>query len=180
MKMIFTLRSGGQTGVDQGCLNGFLDHIKNNIKVLKFQNGDIWKLTGWCPQGRNAEDGKIDPKYPLRETPTPKYEQRTEWNVCDTDATLIFLLTPAFIPELDGTAFTIRMAKRYEKLWKLIFFDKNSVNNIKQILIWIKNNNIKHINICGPRESNSPGIQESTYRFVLSLLNKIQLIKAKI
>jgi hypothetical protein len=35
-------------------------------------------------QGRKAEDGVIDPKYPLKETPSLTYVQRTEWNVRDT------------------------------------------------------------------------------------------------
>jgi hypothetical protein len=32
---------------------------------------------GWCPNGRRAEDGKIRRKYPLTETPSANYEQRT-------------------------------------------------------------------------------------------------------
>jgi hypothetical protein len=27
----------------------------------------------WCPIGRKAEDGRIDPKYPLKETDSPIY-----------------------------------------------------------------------------------------------------------
>jgi Circularly permutated YpsA SLOG family len=46
---------------------------------------------GWCPKGRKAEDGRIDPKYPLRETRSAAYIQRTEWNVRDSDATVLFL-----------------------------------------------------------------------------------------
>jgi len=45
---------------------------------------------GWRPKGRKAEDGPIDPKYPLKETPTASYIQRTEWNVRDSDATVLF------------------------------------------------------------------------------------------
>ena len=44
---------------------------------------------GWCPRGRRAEDGPLDPRYPLTETPSAGYPQRTEWNVRDSDATLI-------------------------------------------------------------------------------------------
>ncbi|CAG8685985.1 94_t:CDS:1, partial [Racocetra fulgida] len=127
------------------------------------------------------EDGKIDSKYPLQETPTPRYEQRTEWNVRDAEATLIILPAPNFVTELDGTAFTVEMAKKYEKPWQKICLDQFPMDNIEQILVWIEKNKIKHLNVAGPRESNSPGIQKSTYKLVYSLLEKmanIQLIKA--
>ncbi|CAG8692273.1 8624_t:CDS:1, partial [Cetraspora pellucida] len=89
---------------------------KNKSFLVKFQNGDIWKLTDWCPQGRLAEDGKINPKYPLKETPTPKYKQRTEYNIYNAEVTLIILLSLAIDPKLDKTTFTIKIVKKYEKL----------------------------------------------------------------
>ncbi|CAG8746039.1 27355_t:CDS:2, partial [Gigaspora margarita] len=49
-------------------------------------------ITGWCPKKRRSEDGSIDKKYPLKETNTNEYNQRTEMNVKDTEATLILLL----------------------------------------------------------------------------------------
>lgn len=48
---------------------------------------------GWCPKGRKAEDGVIDSRYQLRETPSADYLQRTEWNVRDSDGTVIFTVT---------------------------------------------------------------------------------------
>jgi hypothetical protein len=48
----------------------------------------------WCPKGRKAEDGAIDPKYPLKESSSVSYLQRTEWNVRDSDATVLFSLAP--------------------------------------------------------------------------------------
>jgi hypothetical protein len=49
---------------------------------------------GWCPKGRKAEDGPIDPKYPLKETPSAAYIQQTEWNARDSDATVLFSIEP--------------------------------------------------------------------------------------
>ena len=43
-----------------------------------------------APKGRTAEDGPIDARYRLEETPGTAYIQRTEWNVRDNDATVIF------------------------------------------------------------------------------------------
>ena len=67
--------SGGQTGADRAALDWAMAH--------GVPHG------GWCPAGRLAEDGVIDMRYSLKETPQPEYLQRTEWNVRDSDATLI-------------------------------------------------------------------------------------------
>ena len=68
--------SGGQTGADRAALEFA---IKQGIP-----HG------GWCPKGRRSEDGQIDAKYQLQETPSSNYLQRTEWNVRDSDGTVIF------------------------------------------------------------------------------------------
>jgi predicted Rossmann-fold nucleotide-binding protein len=68
--------SGGQTGADRAALDFAIKH--------GMPHG------GWCPQGRIAEDGPIDAKYQLHETPSADYVQRTEWNVRDSDGTVIF------------------------------------------------------------------------------------------
>ncbi len=68
--------SGGQTGADRAALDWA---IRNGIP-----HG------GWCPKGRKAEDGPIEAKYQLQETPSSKYLQRTDWNARDSDGTVIF------------------------------------------------------------------------------------------
>ncbi|MHC4448286.1 MAG: YpsA SLOG family protein, partial [Planctomycetota bacterium] len=67
--------SGGQTGVDRAALD-----VAMELGV---------PCGGWCPQGRLAEDGEIDARYPLTETSRAHAAQRTEWNVRDSDGTLI-------------------------------------------------------------------------------------------
>ena len=67
--------SGGQTGVDRAALDAAME--------LGLSCG------GWCPKGRHAEDGVIPSRYPLQETPTADYAQRTHWNVRDSDGTVI-------------------------------------------------------------------------------------------
>ena len=68
--------SGGQTGVDRAALDWAI-----RARILH---------GGWCPNGRIAEDGLIPPKYKLKPTPSPDYNERTELNVRDSDATVIF------------------------------------------------------------------------------------------
>src|SRR5437867_4357828 len=95
--MFTKIVSGGQTGVDRAALDVALE-----LGV---------KCGGWCPQGRRAEDGRIDERYPLQETPWDGYPQRTEWNVRDSDGTLILTCGE---PDR-GTALTIELVQRKKK-----------------------------------------------------------------
>ncbi|MCZ6552322.1 MAG: hypothetical protein O7A67_00850, partial [SAR324 cluster bacterium] len=86
--------SGGQSGVDRAALDAAL--------------ATGLPCGGWCPRGRRAEDGPIHERYHLLETPSRRYAQRTEWNVRDSDGTL--LLTRR--EPSRGTALTRRLASR--------------------------------------------------------------------
>ena len=59
-----------------------------------------------------AEDGSLPDRYELRETPSRKYAQRTEWNVRDSDATVVFSI--AAEPQ-GGTRLTLELAERLGK-----------------------------------------------------------------
>lgn len=136
--MITKIVSGGQTGVDRAALDVALE--------LGITCG------GWCPQGRRAEDGEIPECYPLEETPWDGYPQRTEWNVRDSDGTLILT-----IGEPDrGTALTQRLAHKRKK--PCLVVDPSDLKKITAIHQWIEQNEIKTMNVAGPRESGSPGI----------------------
>ena len=94
--------SGGQTGVDRAALDFAL--------ATGIYTG------GWCPAGRRAEDGVIPGIYPLREADSPLYQQRTRLNVCDSDATLIFIGTG----NSRGTALTSEICRQKRKPYLLI------------------------------------------------------------
>jgi hypothetical protein len=70
-------------------------------------------LRGWNPNGRKAEDGPIDSKYPLKETPSAAYLQRTEWNVRDSDATVLFSIESTLT---GGSLETMDFARKHKKL----------------------------------------------------------------
>ena len=72
--------SGGQTGADRAALDWAIEY--------EIPHG------GWCPKGRLAEDGAIPAQYRLQESQSKNYLQRTEWNVRDTDGTVIFTMEP--------------------------------------------------------------------------------------
>ncbi len=143
--------SGGQTGVDRAALDVALE--------LGVPCG------GWCPKGRKAEDGVIDPPYPLQETESPEYPVRTEMNVKDSDATLILnqgLLT-------GGTARTLELAKINKKPYWVI--DLSKTEDPALVKKWIQHGKVKVLNVAGPRESKEPGIH---YR-AIELLRRILL-----
>jgi hypothetical protein len=85
--MIEILVSGGQTGADRAALDVAILH--------GFAHG------GWCPKGRLALDGVLGGQYQLRETPSARYLQRTEWNVRDTDATVVFTFSVLGLSRID-------------------------------------------------------------------------------
>jgi hypothetical protein len=98
MRTIPKIVSGGQTGADRAALDWALSH--------NLPSG------GWCPKGRKAEDGAIDSKYPLKESSSASYVHRTELNVRDSDATVLFSLAPKLT---GGSKKTVDFAKKHNK-----------------------------------------------------------------
>jgi hypothetical protein len=143
--------SGGQTGVDRAALDVAL--------ALGLPCG------GWCPRGRKAEDGPIPDRYPLVETPSADYAQRTEWNVRDSDGTLVLTRgEPA-----GGTALTIELAQRLGK--PCLVVDLNANPDTVVVRTWLGEQNIHVLNVAGPRESQSPGIHEAAQSFLRQVLS---------
>jgi Circularly permutated YpsA SLOG family len=138
--------SGGQTGVDRAALDA--------ARARGLPSG------GWCPRGRKAEDGPIGVDYPLRETPSDDYPQRTEWNVRDSDGTLVL---PRGEPS-PGTAFTIDVAKRLGR--PLLVLDLDDEPDPAAARRWIADERIRVLNVAGPRESQSPGIGAAARAFL--------------
>ena len=146
--------SGGQTGVDRAALDAA---ILANMPV-----------GGWCPKGRLAEDGVIGSKYPLQETVSRLYRERTCKNVIESDATLI--ITGKLLN--GGTALTKEYADKHSKPLLIINpADSGGVNRVRQ---WLAANNIRVLNIAGPRESTSPGIYSSAHGFLTELFKSLK------
>src|SRR5215475_32029 len=96
--MLSKIVSGGQTGADSAALDWA---IKRGIS-----HG------GWCPKDRKAEDGTIDRRYNLVETPSEDYSQRTEWNVRDSDGTAVFSIRREL---RGGSLLTVELAGNRKK-----------------------------------------------------------------
>jgi hypothetical protein len=141
--------SGGQTGVDRAALDA--------ATTLGLPIG------GWCPHGRRAEDGPIPDRYALHETPSADYAERTEWNVRDSDATLILHRGPM----TGGTRLTAELARRLGK--PLLARDLAESIDVPAIVNWLIANHVRVLNCAGPRESGAPGIGEESQRIFVEV-----------
>lgn len=139
--MIQKIVSGGQTGVDRAALDVARRH--------GISHG------GWCPRGRRAEDGSIPLEYDLSETPSGDYAQRTEWNVRDSDGTLIVTRGRSS----EGTEFTVECAKKYDRLLLIVDLSEGTPD-MSDVSQWIADHEIQVLNVAGPRASEVPGIYE--------------------
>lgn len=150
-----TIISGGQTGADRAALDFAIAH--------RLAHG------GWCPRGRLADDGPIDLRYKLRETPSRRYAQRTEWNVRDSDATAIFS------PSIDvqgGTALTLTLCRRLGKpAIQLSSATVTIAEGAARLTDFLRAHRVERLNVAGPRASHSPEIGAFVEGVLLAVLD---------
>jgi hypothetical protein len=148
--------SGGQTGVDRAALDAALE--------AGFPCG------GWCPCGRLAEDGPISLAYPLEETPAATYLERTEWNVRDSDGTLVLCMGEP----TEGTAFTIGMARKHAR--PCLVLDLASwTASVSDAEAWVREEGIKALNVAGPRASKCPEVYALAKDFIATMISRCRL-----
>jgi len=143
--------SGGQTGADRAALDFAI--------ARGLSHG------GWCPKGRKAEDGVIPPSYSLQETPSADYLQRTEWNVRDSDGTVIFSLAHTLS---GGSLRTVEIARKLGRPW--LHLPQKPVGSLPASLLkrFVKDQGIRILNVAGPRASKEPEVG----KFVQETLNE--------
>lgn len=139
--MNLTIISGGQAGADRAALD--------------FAIAQGIPHAGWCPKGRKAEDGPIDPHYKLQETPRADYLQRTEWNVLDSDGTVVFSIGPLLA---GGSKKTVELARKHGKPCLHVSAQGGGAKAQELLRIFIRQHGIKVLNVAGPRASNEPDI----------------------
>ncbi|KTD49587.1 putative molybdenum carrier [Legionella rubrilucens] len=140
--MIKKIVSGRQTGAAQAAL---LVATEMGIEI-----------GGWCHKGGIDENGvNVLKQFPALKEATPNDpDERTKLNIRDYDG------IPSWpLPEKinDGTKLTIEDAD-IQKKPRLIASLDSQHGAVQIIKAWISENDIRVLNIDGPRESNSPGI----------------------
>ena len=145
--------SGGQTGADQGGLDGAI--------ACGIPHG------GAIPAGRKTEAGMLPLSYEMTELGSDRYNDRTERNVIDGDGTLIL----SHGPLTGGSALTEKIALRLEKPCLHIDFNRLSMNQAyRNTAAWIEDLGIKVLNVAGPRASSDPTIYTMTRELIILLL----------
>jgi hypothetical protein len=145
--------SGGQSGADQGGLEGALK--------AGFDTG------GFIPKGFKTENGpmkELGPKFHLLETSTTDYVYRTHLNAKTSDMTLWFGTgdSAGFKATLNGC-----------KIYKKLFVDVSNMTD-DEIINLIKEKKPRVLNIAGHRESKAIGIQEKVRNTIYNVLNKLK------
>jgi hypothetical protein len=151
--MIQKIISGGQTGVDQAALDVAIEE--------GIPHG------GWIPKGRLTENGPLPEKYLLQEMPTESYPARTEKNVLDADGTLIISNGKLS----GGSELTQKVAAKHNR--PHLHIDLLRINGFKaaqDITAWIADNQIKVLNVAGPRASKDPRIYDAVRKIITTVL----------
>lgn len=158
--------SGGQTGVDRAALD------------VAIERGLPWG--GWCPKGGWAEDLPDPPGllalYPhLKETPQSHPLQRTEWNVRDSDATLI-VIDEKGLPASIGTQRAHQWAHQHGK--PVLIVDVDDFHAVPHAAAWVRNQIRRFgpdmtLGVGGPRETEAPGIYSRAKALIAALIDTL-------
>jgi hypothetical protein len=134
--------SGGQTGADRAGLDFAIKH--------GMPHG------GYCPKDRRAEDGVVPFHYQLTQTPSGNYVQRTEWNVRDSDGTVIFSI---FSDLSGGSLQTFDFANIHVKPCLHLHPALGSLKMLADELVeFLITHKIEVLNVAGSRASKEPQV----------------------
>jgi len=164
--------SGGQTGADRGGLEA--------ASYCRIPHG------GWCPKGRKAEDGATPAKYQLQEMESPDYVKRTEANVVDSDATVVF----TFGHPTGGSLKTLELCRKHGKPYQHVDLRTTRREGaVQQIAEWLNGDDKWNdyedyearppencvLNVAGSRESKADGIQDLVEAIVVDVLREMNV-----
>lgn len=148
--------SGGQNGVDQAALRA--------AKSLGIPTG------GWMPKGWMTLD---EPRPEFAELYDMKecyagYKARTEANVIDSDATLIF----AADFKSPGEICTFKAIRKFQKPYFRVHPSEDKMAEVLAWLAWVEGS---VLNVAGNSENTSPGIGEQAYLFLAEAFGRSQI-----
>lgn len=152
--LVEAIWSGGQTGADRAGLD--------------FAIAEGIPHGGWCPKGRKAEDGQIPARYQLSETPRADYLQRTEWNVRDTDGTVVFTVGVALG---GGSKRTADYAIKHRKPFLHLSSQGSGEASGTLLRQFIAQHGIRVLNVAGTRSSKEPEVTAFVDRTLRTLLS---------
>lgn len=126
---------------------------------------------GWMPKGWITQDGpkpEYAELYGAKEHRMSGYPGRTEQNVMDTDGTI--RIASDF--KSTGEKLTLSNIKWHNK--PHIDVDIKNPRPIEEVALWIKENNIKILNVAGNSEKTSPGIEKIAFDYLVKLFEDLK------
>lgn len=145
--------SGAQNGSDQAALRAAAE--------LGIPTG------GWMPKNWMTLDGprpEFETLYGMKEC-YGGYKARTEANVIDCSATLIY----AHDFKSPGEICTFRAISKFQKPY---FKVKMGEENLEEALAWLAWVDISVLNVAGNSEQTVPGIGDKAFAFLLELFSR--------
>jgi len=160
--MLNKVISGGQTGVDQAAL------------AAARKAGIV--IGGWAPKGFRCENGIIPKKFSdwMWEADTSNYAKRTEMNVIEADATIIYCYN---IKDSRGTKLTLDMCKKHKKPWfnfvsETNIFESNR-DGYEHFALLLEQFGV--VNVAGTRESKFPGIFDTAKERLYGVFSRLAI-----
>ena len=156
--MLERVCSGGQNGVD--------------LSALRAAKDSGIPTGGWMPNGWITLDGpkpEYDELYGTKEHPNKGYPARTEANVKDSDGTLRF----AKNFKSAGERCTKKAIDWYNKPYFDISID--AMPPQQTVIDWLKEHNIKVLNVAGNSENTAKGIGDVVYEYLMTLFRLISV-----
>lgn len=153
--MLQKIISGGQTGADQAGLRAG--------KACGLETG------GWLPKGCITLEGPkpdLIAEFGMKEHTASGYPARTEANVRDSDGTIRF----AEKFSSAGEKCTLRAIKWFNRPYFDI--DVKNPKDKSLLLGWLKENDIKVLNVAGNSEETSPGIGDFVYNYLSEIFRQ--------
>ena len=156
---IVRLISGGQTGADRAGLDAAIS--------CGLPYG------GSVPLGRRSEDGKVPDKYEgMKESPYYNYLPRTEANVVDSDATIVF----CYGAPVRGSKRTVTFAAKHRKPYLVINLNQPKDKVIQKVVEWLKTEcplAEGTLNVAGSREETFPGINKAVIDIMVEVIKMV-------
>jgi hypothetical protein len=150
--MLQKIISGGQTGADRAAWRA--------ARRFGIATG------GWMPRGYQAEDGahpEFAGEFGATELPAGDNPARNERNVRDSDATLWFGETTTA-----GAQETVEASLRSGKPCLTVY--PGADFQPTHVATWIRDNQVRTLNVAGNRETDEPGIADRAERFLGEVL----------
>jgi len=155
--MLEKIITGGQTGVGRAALDAALE--------AGFPCG------GWCPEGREAEDGPIPGRYPLRALAGAGCHERTLRNLAEACGTAIL-----YFGELEGgTETAAYFCMKQGRPYRLVDGDEIRPGRAAALLAdFIADRGVRVLNVAGPRASRKPQAYGYAHEVVARLLRRLR------